>query len=54
MPQNFPTNRQNPNRKDESIRRANRVIQTRTFVLMLIMGIGMFRSEEHTSELQSR
>ena len=41
MPQNFPTNRQNPNRKDESIRRANRVIQTRTFVLMLIMGIGM-------------
>lgn len=38
MPQNFPTNRQNPNRKDESIRRANRVIQTRTFVLMLIMG----------------
>ena len=42
MPQNFPTNRQNPNRKDESIRRANRVIQTRTFVLMLVMGIGMF------------
>ena len=42
MPQNFPTNRQNPNRKDESIRRANRIIQTRTFVLMLIMGIGMF------------
>ena len=42
MPQNFPTNRQNPNRKDESIRRVNRVIQTRTFVLMLIMGIGMF------------
>ena len=42
MPQNFSTNRQNPNRKDESIRRANRVIQTRTFVLMLIMGIGMF------------
>ena len=42
MPQNFPTNRQNPNRKDESIRRANRFIQTRTFVLMLIMGIGMF------------
>ena len=42
MPQNFPTNRQNPNRKDESIRRANRVIQSRTFVLMLIMGIGMF------------
>ena len=42
MPQNFPTNRQNPNRKDESIRRANRIIQSRTFVLMLIMGIGMF------------
>ena len=38
----MPQNRQNPNRKDESIRRANRVIQTRTFVLMLIMGIGMF------------
>ena len=32
----------NQNRKNESIRRANRVIQTRTFVLMLIMGIGMF------------
>ena len=29
-------------RKSENIRRANRVIQTRTFVLMLIMGIGMF------------
>ena len=42
MPQNYPHNRQNPNRKDESIRRANRVIQSRTFVLMLIMGIGMF------------
>lgn len=42
MPQNFPHNRQNPGRKDESIRRANRVIQSRTFVLMLIMGIGMF------------
>ena len=42
MPQNYPQNRQNPNRKDESIRRANRVIQSRTFVLMLIMGIGMF------------
>ena len=38
----MPQNRQNPNRNDESIRRANRVIQTRTFVLMLIMGIGMF------------
>ena len=32
----------NPNRKDENIRRANRVIQTRSFVLMLMMGIGMF------------
>ena len=32
----------NQNRKNESIRRANRVIQSRTFVLMLIMGIGMF------------
>ena len=42
MPQNYPHNRQNPGRKDESIRRANRVIQSRTFVLMLIMGIGMF------------
>ena len=48
MPQNYPNdrqnrrNRQNPMRKDESIRRANRVIQSRTFVLMLIMGIGMF------------
>ena len=42
MPQNYPQNRQNPNRKDESIRRANRIIQSRTFVLMLIMGIGMF------------
>ena len=42
MPQTYPQNRQNPNRKDESIRRANRVIQSRTFVLMLIMGIGMF------------
>ena len=42
MLQNYPHNRQNPGRKDESIRRANRVIQSRTFVLMLIMGIGMF------------
>ncbi len=42
MPQNYPRNRQNPTRKDESIRRANRIIQSRTFVLMLIMGIGMF------------
>ena len=42
MPQRFPSQPQHPNRKDESIRRANRVIQSRTFVLMLIMGIGMF------------
>ena len=34
--------RPNPNRKDENIRRANRVIQTRSFVLMLVMGVGMF------------
>ena len=32
----------NQNRKNESIRRANRVIQSRTFVLMLIMGILIF------------
>ena len=30
------------NRKDESVRRANRVIQRRTFILMLIMGVAMF------------
>ncbi len=30
------------NRKSENIRRANRVIQTRTFVLMIFMGIVMF------------
>ena len=41
MPQNYPQNPR-PGRKDESIRRANRVIQSRTFVLMLIMGIAMF------------
>ena len=29
-------------RKSENIRRANRVIQTRSFVLMLLMGVGMF------------
>ena len=33
---------QNPNRKSESIRRANRIIQTRSFVLMLLMGMVMF------------
>ena len=32
----------NPNRKDANIRRANRVIQSRTFVLMLVMGVAMF------------
>ena len=30
------------NRKDESVRRANRVIQRRTLILMLIMGVAMF------------
>ena len=33
---------QNPNRKSESIRRANRIIQTRSFVLMILMGLVMF------------
>ena len=33
---------QNPNRKSESIRRANRIIQTRSFVLMILMGMVMF------------
>ncbi len=33
---------QNPNRKSESIRRANRIIQTRSFVLMILMGVVMF------------
>lgn len=33
---------QNPNRKNESIRRANRIIQTRSFVLMILMGLVMF------------
>ena len=41
MPQNYPHNRQNPGRKDESIRRANRVIQSRTFVLMLVLGVAV-------------
>ena len=39
---NVTERRPNPNRKDENIRRANRVIQTRSFVLMLVMGVGMF------------
>ena len=30
---------QNPNRKSESIRRANRIIQTRSFVLMILMRV---------------
>ena len=33
---------QNPNRKNESIRRTNRIIQTRSFVLMILMGVVMF------------
>jgi len=33
---------QTPNRKSESIRRANRIIQTRSFVLMILMGVVMF------------
>ena len=33
---------QNPNRKSESIRRANRIIQTRSFVLMILTGVVMF------------
>ena len=32
----------NPNRKNESVRRANRIIQTRSFVLMILMGVVMF------------
>ena len=31
-----------PNRKSEHIRRINRVVQTRTFVLMLVMGVVLF------------
>lgn len=31
-----------PNRKNEEIRRANRTLQTRTFVLMLALGVGAF------------
>ena len=33
---------QRPTRKSENVRRANRVIQSRTFVLMLIMGVVLF------------
>ena len=32
----------NSNRKNESVRRANRIIQTRSFVLMILMGVVMF------------
>ena len=38
----MPQSNQNHNRKDESIRRANRIIQSRTFILMLLMGVAMF------------
>lgn len=31
-----------PNRKNEEVRRANRTIQTRTFVLMLVLSVGAF------------
>ena len=31
-----------PNRKSDHIRRVNRIIQTRTFVLMLVLGVGVF------------
>lgn len=33
---------QNSNRKNENVRRANRIIQTRSFVLMILMGVVMF------------
>ena len=33
---------QNSNRKSENVRRANRIIQTRSFVLMILMGVVMF------------
>lgn len=33
---------QKTERKSENIRRANRVIQTRTFVLMLVLGVAVF------------
>ena len=37
------TNQPNqPNRKSEHIRRINRVVQTRTFILMLVMGVVLF------------
>ena len=33
---------QNSNRKNENVRRASRIIQTRSFVLMILMGVVMF------------
>ena len=33
---------QNSNRKNENVRRANRIIQTRSFALMILMGVVMF------------
>ena len=33
---------ENVNRKSEQVRRANRVIQQRTFILMLVLGVGVF------------
>jgi len=33
---------QKSNRKNENVRRANRIIQTRSFVLMILMGVVMF------------
>ena len=33
---------QNSNRKNENVRRANRIIQTRSFVLLILMGVVMF------------
>ena len=33
---------QNSNQKNENVRRANRIIQTRSFVLMILMGVVMF------------
>lgn len=33
---------QNSNRKNENVRRTNRIIQTRSFVLMILMGVVMF------------
>ncbi|NLU24766.1 MAG: PASTA domain-containing protein [Clostridiales bacterium] len=35
-------NHQQPNRKPEHIRRVNRIVQSRTFILMLILGVAAF------------